>query len=70
MTPWRPAEGHFQVKLQITNDAFCIVQRAIAQSKTGSYCGYGVAEDPSFFKASWPGCIDFISLFLRFISSS
>jgi hypothetical protein len=26
-----------QVKLQITNNAFCIVQRATAQSKTGNF---------------------------------
>jgi hypothetical protein len=31
-----------QVKLLITNNAFCIVQRATAQSKTGSFRDIGV----------------------------
>jgi hypothetical protein len=33
-----------KVKLLITSNAFCIVQRATAQSKTGIDRGYGVAE--------------------------
>jgi hypothetical protein len=33
-----------QVKLLITNNAFCIVQRATAQSKTGFFRDFGVAE--------------------------
>jgi hypothetical protein len=40
-----------QVKLLITNSAFCIVQRATAQSKTGSFRDYGVAEAPLGFQA-------------------
>jgi hypothetical protein len=35
-----------QVKLHITNNAFRIVQRATAQSKTGFFRDYGVAEAP------------------------
>jgi hypothetical protein len=38
-----------QVKLLITNNAFCIVQRATAQSKTGFFRGYGLAEAPPGF---------------------
>jgi hypothetical protein len=34
-----------QVKFLITNDAFCIMQRATAQSRTGIFHGCGVAED-------------------------
>jgi hypothetical protein len=39
-----------QVKLLITNNAFCIVQRATAQSKTGIFRHFGVAEAPPGFK--------------------
>jgi hypothetical protein len=39
-----------QVKLLITTNAFCIVQRATAQSKTGNY---GVAKAPPGFQAGW-----------------
>jgi hypothetical protein len=42
-----------QVKSLITNNAFCIVQRATAQSKTGFFRDYGVAEAPPGFKAGW-----------------
>jgi hypothetical protein len=38
-----------QVKLLITNNAFCIVQRATAQSKTGIFRDDGVAEAPRGF---------------------
>jgi hypothetical protein len=38
-----------QVKLLTTNNAFCIVQRATAQSKTGIFRDYGVAEAPPGF---------------------
>jgi hypothetical protein len=48
-----------QVKLLITNNAFCIVQRAIARSKTGFFRGYGVAEAPPGFQAGWSGCMFF-----------
>jgi hypothetical protein len=42
-----------QVKLLITTDAFCIVQRATAQSKTGIFRDFGVAEAPPGFQAGW-----------------
>jgi hypothetical protein len=42
-----------QVKLLITNNSFCIVQRATAQSKTGIFRDCGVAEAPPGFQA---GC--------------
>jgi hypothetical protein len=35
-----------QVELLITNNEFCIVQRATAQSKTEIFRDYGVAEAP------------------------
>jgi hypothetical protein len=38
-----------QVKLLLTNNAFYILQRATAQSKTGVVRGYVVAEAPPFF---------------------
>jgi hypothetical protein len=54
-----------QVKSLITNNAFCIVQRATAQSKTGFFHGYGVAEAPQGFQAGWSDCVLlFFSLFL------
>jgi hypothetical protein len=53
-----------QVKLLITNNAFCIVQRATAQSKTGTFRDYGVAEAPPGFQAGWSDCMYFFSLFL------
>jgi hypothetical protein len=43
--------GRSQVKLLITNNAFCIVQKATAQSKTGIFCDFGVAEAPPGFQA-------------------
>jgi hypothetical protein len=45
--------------------AFCIVQRAKAQSKTGIFCDYGVAEAPPGFQAGWSYCIYFLSLFVH-----
>jgi hypothetical protein len=53
-----------QVKLLITNNAFFIVQRATAQSKTGIFRGYGVAEAPPGFQVGWSDCKYFFSLFL------
>jgi hypothetical protein len=53
-----------QVKLLITNNAFCIVQRATVQSKTGILRDFGVAEAPPGFKAGWSDCIYFFSLSL------
>jgi hypothetical protein len=52
------------VKLLITNNAFWIVQRATAQSKTGNFRDYGVAEAPPGFQAGWSDCMYFFSLFL------
>jgi hypothetical protein len=40
-----------EVKLLITSNAFCIVQKATAQSKTGIFRDYGVAEAPPDFQA-------------------
>jgi hypothetical protein len=40
-----------QVKLLITNIAFFIEQRATAQSKTGIFRDYGVAEAPPGFQS-------------------
>jgi hypothetical protein len=51
-----------QVKLLITDNAFCIVQRAIAQSKTGIFRDYCVAEAPSGFQAGWSDCMYCFSL--------
>jgi hypothetical protein len=53
-----------QVKLLITNNAFRIVQRATAQSKTGIFRDCGVAEAPPGFQAGWSDCMYFFSLFL------
>jgi hypothetical protein len=53
-----------QVKLLITNNAFCIVQRATAQSKTRIFRDCGVAEAPPGFQAGWSDCMHFFSLFL------
>jgi hypothetical protein len=53
-----------QVKLLITSNAFCIVQRATAQSKTGFFRDFGVAEAPPDFQAGWSDCMHFFSLSL------
>jgi hypothetical protein len=54
-----------QVKLLITNNAFCIVQRATAQSITGFFRDYGVAEAPPGFQSGWFDCMYFfVPLFL------
>jgi hypothetical protein len=37
------------LKLLITNNAFCIVQRATAHSKTENFRDYGAAEAPPGF---------------------
>jgi hypothetical protein len=59
------------VKLLITNYAFCIVQRATAQSKAGIFRGYGVAEAPPGFQAGWSDCMYFFfSLSVHFVCSS
>jgi hypothetical protein len=60
-----------QVKLLITNNAFCIVQRATALSKTGIFRDYGVAEAPPGFQAGWSDCMYFSLFFsLHFSCSS
>jgi hypothetical protein len=60
-----------QVKLLITNNAFCIVQRATAQSKTGIFRDCGVAEAPPGFQAGWSNCMHFfLSLSVHFVCSS
>jgi hypothetical protein len=40
------------------------VQRATAQSKTGIFRDFGVAEAPPGFQAGWSGCMYFFSLSL------
>jgi hypothetical protein len=56
------ADGRFeleklsQVKLLIINNAFCIVQRATAQSKIEILRRYGVLEAPPGFQAGWSDC--------------
>jgi hypothetical protein len=61
-----PSSFSSQVKLLITNNSFCIVQRATAQSKSkkGIFRDYGVAKAPPGFQAGWSDCIHFFSLFL------
>jgi hypothetical protein len=48
----------------MTNHALCIVQRATAQSKTGNFRDFGVAEALPGFQADWSDCMHFFSLFL------
>jgi hypothetical protein len=55
-----------KVKLLITNNAFYIVQTATAQSKTGFFRDYGVAEAPSRFQAGWSDCMYFSISFCSF----
>jgi hypothetical protein len=63
----RMALFKFQVKLLITNNAFCIEQRAAAQSITEIFLGYGVAEAPPGYQTGWSHCIYFsLSLFVSF----
>jgi hypothetical protein len=59
-----------QVKSLITYNAFCIVQRATAQSKTGLFHDDGVAEAPPGFQAGWSDCVYFFSLSVHFVCSS
>jgi hypothetical protein len=40
------------------------VQRATAQSKTGTFRDHGEAEAPLGFQAGWSDCMFFFSLFL------
>jgi hypothetical protein len=40
------------------------VQKATAQSKTGTFRDYGAAEAPPGFQADWSDCMYFFSLFL------
>jgi hypothetical protein len=48
-----------QVTTVMTNNTFCIVQRATAQSTTENFRDYGVAEAPPGFQAGW----SFLSVF-------
>jgi hypothetical protein len=41
------------------------VQRATAQSRTGIFRDYGVAEAPPGFQAGWSDCMFFFSLFVH-----
>jgi hypothetical protein len=55
-----------QVKLLLINHAFCIVQRATAQSKTGNFRDYFAAEPPPGLQAGWSDCMYFfLSLFVH-----
>jgi hypothetical protein len=66
-----PVQWSSQVKLLITNNAFCIVQRETAQSKKGTFRGCGVAEAPPGFQAGWSDCMYFfLSLSVHFVCSS
>jgi hypothetical protein len=65
-----PREFYSQVKLLITNNAFCIVQRATAHSKTGIFRDYGVAEAPPGFQAGWSDCFLFSLFLFIFVCSS
>jgi hypothetical protein len=56
-----------QAKLLITNNSICIVQRATAQSKTGIFRDYGVAEAPPGFQAGWSDCMHFSLSFCSFL---
>jgi hypothetical protein len=55
-----------QVKLRITNNAFCIVQRATAQSKAEIVRDYGVAEASPGFQDGWSDCMYFFLSFCSF----
>jgi hypothetical protein len=59
-----------QVNLLITNNSFCILQRATAQSKTGIFRSCGVAEAFPGFQAGWSDCIFFSLSFCSFVCSS
>jgi hypothetical protein len=56
-----------QVKLLITNNIFCIVQRATAQSKTGIFRYFGAAEASPGFQAGWSDSMFFFSLSLSLL---
>jgi hypothetical protein len=51
---------------------FAFVQGATAQSKTGFFRGYGVADAPPGFQAGWSECMWFIFslFFVRFVCLS
>jgi hypothetical protein len=56
------AKNSKQVKSsQVTNHQQCIfiVQRTTAQSKTGIFRDYDVAEAPPGFQAGWSDCVCF-----------
>jgi hypothetical protein len=62
---------NLQVKLLITNNAFCIEQRATVQSKTGNFRDYIVAETPPGYQAGWSDCmyVFFLSFLFIFMKS-
>jgi hypothetical protein len=55
-----------QVKLLITFNAFCIVQRATAQSRAGNSHSNGVAKAPPVFKPAGLAVCTFFSFVIRF----
>jgi hypothetical protein len=64
--PVRENEESSQVKSLITNNLFCVVQRATAQLKKGIVRDYGVAEAPPGFQAGWSDRIYFSLSFCSF----
>jgi hypothetical protein len=54
----------------VTNNAYCIVQRATEQSKTGLSRDYGVAEAPPVFKPAGLTSFKFFPLLVRFSCAS
>jgi hypothetical protein len=67
----RKASHLLQIKILITNNLFCIEQRATAQSKTGNFRDYGEAEAAPGFQAGWSDCIHYAFLsYVHFICSS
>jgi hypothetical protein len=46
------------------------VQRATAQSKTGIFRDFGIAEAFPDFQAGWSDCMYFFSLSIYFVCSS
>jgi hypothetical protein len=64
LLPFGARDLSSQVKLLITNNEFCILQRATVQSKTGNFSDCGVAEAPPGCQAGWSDCMYFFFLFL------
>jgi hypothetical protein len=59
-----------KVKLLITYNAFFIEQGATAQSKTGNFRCYSVAEVPPGFQAGWSDYMYYFSFYVRYIFPS